>query len=496
LLRVRGIYATALTGLLDEFGYIFADLTERVRERVPSARVWRRGVAVTVKDLEDRKGVVVVGDPELVPQVAYAIAAAAPGSLVVYLEEGPYTTFLVRVRERVQDGLYAVELPGARRALLTSRRQLREGELVPGHVVRPDEENPLLAQGIALTGTYTRLVEGGRHSVSEHFRDVSLAAEMLVMAQMAAPEGWGVRIRSAAQNAPLLEVMTEIKELSERAISLRKVAEGLENPVLLAQGESIAFVHLPPDAAVRLDSIRRRYSATAPLHHLIKSSGVKQLSNHVDRVELEGTAALSEMAKLYAGLFKMVLRSGRVRLVHRKLPSGEFSWLADASITPQGFILLSRTVRSEGVYDGLDVPKTPGDRILSFTWPLARAIAHFYFSREEEIKGVYVNVNTPLEVASVGCPLLKYIDLAVDVVKTGDEVRVVDREKFELLVSKGILLERDAKNYICLVERITGALSSFEAPVEVATRLLESQDDCFAGEPLEEYKNEVLRFTV
>jgi len=494
LLRVRGIYATALTGLLDDFGFTFADLTEKVRGRVPSARIRGRGVVATVKDLEDRKGVVIIGDPEFVPQVAYAIAVSVPGSLTLYLEEGPYTTFLVRVIERLQDGLYAVELPGARRALLSSKRQLKEGELTAGHVVRPSEENPLLAQGLALTGTYVRLIEGGRHSVSEHFKDAALAAEMLALVQMTAPEGWGVRIRSAAQNAPVLEVISEIKELSERAASLRRTMREMSSPALLARGESIAFVHFPPDAAARLDSIRSRYSATAPLHHLIKSTGVKQLSDHVDEVELEGTAGLPEMAKLYAELFRKVLEGGRVRLVHKKLPSGEFSWQADASLAPRGVILLSRTVRSEGVYDGLEIPKTPGDRILSFTWPLARVIAHFYFSREEEVKGVYVNVNTPLEVACGEYLFLRYIDLAIDVVRAGDGTRIVDREKFESLVNRGVLLKRDSERYLCLVEKVVEALSSFEAPVEVAARLLEVQDECFAGEPVERYKREVLRF--
>jgi len=492
LLRVRGIYATALTGLLDDFGYTFADLTEKVRERVPCVRVQGR-VAVTVKDLEDRKGVVVVGDPALVPRVAYAIAVAVPGSMTVYLEEGPYTTFLVRVVERLQEGLYVVELPGARRALLSSKKQLKEGELTAGHVVRPDEENPLLAHGIALTGTYVRLVEGSRHGVSEHFRDAALAAEMLAMAQITAPEGWGVRIRSAAQSATLLEVASEIKELSQRAETLRRVAREMSSPALLAQGESIAFVHFSSDAAARLDSIRNRYSATAPLHHLLKSTGVKLLSDYVDKVELEGTATLPEMAKLYAELFRKVLESGRARLEHKKLPAGGFSWQADASLAPRGIILLSRVVRSEGVYDGLEVPKTPGDRILSFTWPLARVIAHFYFSREEEVKGVYVNVNTPLEVVYGEHPFLRYIDLVVDVVRVGSDIRVVDREKFEYLVSRGVLLRRDAEGYLCLVKKVVDVLSSVEAPIEAAGGLLEAQDECFAEEPVEEYKNEVLR---
>jgi len=316
---------------------------------------------------------------------------------------------------------------------------------------------------------------------------------MLFFKQKTAYERWGVRIRSAAQSAILLEVALEIKELSQRAETLRRVAREMSSPALLAQGESIAFVHFSPDAAARLDSIRNRYSATAPLHHLLKSTGVKLLSDYVDKVELEGTATLPEMAKLYAELFRKVLESGRARLEHKKLPAGEFSWQADASLAPRGVILLSRVVRSEGVYDGLEVPKTPGDRILSFTWPLARVIAHFYFSREEEVKGVYVNVNTPLEVVYGEHPFLRYIDLAVDVVRVGSDIRVVDREKFEYLVSRGVLLRRDAEGYLCLVKKVVDVLSSVEAPIEAAGGLLEAQDECFAEEPVEEYKNEVLR---
>ena len=492
MIRVRGIYSTALAGLLDEFGYPFSDITEKIRERVSHARLVGGAAAVTVKDLEDRKGVVVVGDGEAVKLVAYSIAAALTDVLVSYIPMGPYTSVVARVIERSSGSTYVVELPGGGKGLLEARRELREGDLIRAHIVRPDPEKPLLREGLAVVGSYARLIEYAVHGVSEHIRDYERAAELLSMAQMVVPEGWGVRFRSSAGTAQLMNVIEELRSLVERAKSLRDTSTEVSAPTLLASGEAIAFLLFSPATALRLDSVRDRYFRTAPFHHLLKSLGDKRLSDFVDKVEAEGSWNREVLLDVLAEQLKRNLVKGQVVLIHRK-PRGEgYSWFADASVSADGFLLLSRSVKSEGVYDGLGVSKEPGDRILSVCWPFSRVIAHFYFGGGGRLKGVYVNVNSPLDFALAPRPAFIYVDLHLDVVRVGDEIRLIDEDKFRALVEEGVLLRRDAALYECLAMGVSKALRESDEPLELAQQLLNVQSKCFERDPIESFKLAVM----
>ncbi|MEM0257382.1 MAG: DUF402 domain-containing protein [Thermofilum sp.] len=486
MLRVRGIYSTSLVGLLDELGFTFSDITEKVKERIGHARSSKEPVAVTVKDLEDHKGIVVVGDSETVRLVAYGLAAVIPESFVVYVESGPYTSMAVRVLERVGEGLYRVELPSGKKGLLRTRRPVDAGMITVAYVVRPDPAEPFLSEGLAVVGRYARLVEQEKHSVSEHIWDQGRAAELLSLAQMLVPEGWGVKFRSSAGKAPLVEVMSEVKHLIERVAELKRKASKLEEPSHLASGEAIAFVHFSPTASVVLDRVRSRYFTTIPLHHLLKSTGSREVSERVDKLEAEGGCDKNTSFMLYADQLNRVLQAGTVTLVHRKLLGKHHTWVASATVSAEGFLLLSRSVRTEGVYDGVGIPKNVGDSILSVTWPLSRTVAHFYFDSKGKHKGAYININTPLDFFVEPRPTLTYIDLQVDVVRVNDKVRVIDEDEFQMLVSEGVIFERDASRYRCLARESANILARTTEPTDVAWALLEAQGKCFKGESVEE----------
>lgn len=492
MIRVRGIYTTSLVGLLSELGFAFSDITEKIRERVRDARSIGGPVAVTVKDLEDRKGVTVIGESELVRLVAYSIAAVIPESFVVYIDEGPYTSMTVRVLEKLNSNLYKAELPDGRIGVLKTLRPVGSGEIVSAHVVRPDPTEPFLREGIAVVGKYARLIEREKHGVSEHIRDYERAGELLSAAQMLSTEGWGVRFRSSAANAPLIEVMSEVRSLVEKGVELKGRASKSEKPSLISRGEAIAFVHFSLAALAALDSVRNRYYPTIPLHHLIKSTGLQELCDRVDEIESKNVSDLSSLLPFYAEVFHRVLRPGTLVLEHRKLRGRQYTWTANAAISKEGFILLSRSVHAEGVYDGIGIPKNAGDSILSVTSLFSRTLAHFYFDSNGELKGAYVNINTPLDFVLYPRPKLTYIDLCVDVVRVADEVRIIDEQEFRSLVTDGAILERDAASYDCLAREAASILGSFSTPAEVAHALQEAQGKCFKRDRVEELRVTIL----
>ena len=105
-------------------------------------------------------------------------------------------------------------------------------------------------------------------------------------------------------------------------------------------------------------------------------------------------------------------------------------------------LTLKRSVRSPGVYDGLEIRKEPGDTIETVVDTSKWTIIHRYYSQTGELKGVYVNINTPPEIVP---SRIRYLDLSVDVIKRpGEPPRIIDLEEFAEAVKNGTITARAA----------------------------------------------------
>ncbi|MEZ0345059.1 MAG: DUF402 domain-containing protein [Infirmifilum sp.] len=447
MIRLRGIYATALAGLLTDAGYAFSDLSNKIQARIPYARVSGSGAKVTIKDLEHQKGIVIVGESSSVLHVYSLIASVVGSECSIVIKDGPYTSYRARVAERFREG-YLVDLPGGRRGFMRSSKTHSIGDAVNAHVIRPDIFSPVLEEGVAISGDYVRVIEGAKHSVSEHIRDPELILELLSLASNYAPEGWGVRFRSSIRSAGVLSALEEMKKLLGEAVSIKRRAERVSEPAVLMEGESIAFVYFSPTLFARLDELRRKNHPTVPGHHLIKSLGNESLSAEVDAIEEGVEGGAKDLTELYVNKLQELLSRGVVRVFHEKPFGRGYSWSASVTEGINGFLRLERKIETEGVYDGLNVPKMPGDRIVSLTFPLSRFIVHLYFTSSYSLKGVYVNLNTPLDF-TLSKPGLWYLDVALDVVWVPGEggARTVDHAEFEILSASGLYPNRRLELY-------------------------------------------------
>jgi len=114
--------------------------------------------------------------------------------------------------------------------------------------------------------------------------------------------------------------------------------------------------------------------------------------------------------------------------------------LVEAFDPDEASIRFRRVFRRPGVYDGLKTPKDPDDYAITEArldeW-------HFktqYFSRDGEIKGTYINLNTPIELYPYA---IRYIDLEADVCVWPDgRVETLDVEKLEEALTKGLVTEK------------------------------------------------------
>ncbi|RLF05646.1 MAG: hypothetical protein DRK00_03860 [Thermoprotei archaeon] len=450
--RVRGIYATAITRLLLDNGIPVVDASDQIIERFGD-EVYEGGVAlVTVKDRDDRRGLVIVGAKPLVNDVLEALRKALPLSPLVVMPAELYATYLCRV---IGGGM--VELPGGVKGQLEGGGV--KGELVVAHVVRFRGLTPVLRRGVMVVGEYARLVEGARHSVSEHIRGAERAM-LLTLAMRAGLEGWGVRWRSSARRAEMSELLEELHALRRKAERVKESAGALSSPEKLSEGEVLAFIPLALEDKVRLDRVRGRQVSTLKYHHLFKACG-ERYSPLVDL--LESFCECCDVNCLSKRLLRSIiadLRRPLLTVLHEKPGEGVIRIEGKAtllSLDPPIF-KLERRIRGGGTYDGLGLPKEEGDRAVSLVTPFSHVLPHLYFDREGKLKGVYVNVNTPIE----PCPpsSVWYIDVYVDVVWTQEGgVKIVDINKLRGAGERGVLSPAAVKKFEELAAQVADKLA-------------------------------------
>jgi hypothetical protein len=458
--RVKGIYSTALTELLVENGVTVVDASPQLKARFGDS-VSSRGVALaTIKDREDRRGVVILGRKDVVERITTIFRNALQLSPIAVMPGELYATYVCRVV-----GERTVELPDGSIGLLEG--EARVGELVPAHIVSFREGRPVLKKGVAVVGTYARLVEGQLHGVSEHIRGPQRTT-LLSLAEKTGLEGWGVRWRSSARWAKLSELNAELQKLKGLAEKAREAARTLDHPAKITDGEILVFVPFALDDKRLLDHVRARRMATVPYHHLAKACG-ERFSALVDALEGFSERRTDEqLSNRVLEILESEVKGERLRIFH-ETPGGKVVEIEGAAEVASGkplIVKLQRKISGKGVYDGLGLAKEEGDTAISVIVLGSYVLPHAYFSAAGELKGLYVNVNTPVE----PCPpsAVWYVDAYVDVVWSREQgLRIVDLEEL-----------RDSRVFS------NSAISKFEAIAQEVFRILKDNERILATEPL------------
>ena len=213
-----------------------------------------------------------------------------------------------------------------------------------------------------------------------------------------------------------------------------------------------------------LDEVRSSVTPTVPRHHMLKIISPEL----VDEAEGSGVDLEAEGVRLLGELVYGRIRVGSRMYIEHVKPSGftvrlwgvvrEFN---QASCT----ITLERRFMGGGFYDGLGVRKEWGDWCVTLVREGCWTLVHSYYSASGELKGEFYNVNTPVEIYPRTC---RYVDLEVDVVRLPDgRVRVIDVEKLERAVWKGLITEPLMKKAISVAEKLKEVLVKGAEPLEV-----------------------------
>ncbi|MBC7221954.1 DUF402 domain-containing protein [Candidatus Bipolaricaulota bacterium] len=197
----------------------------------------------------------------------------------------------------------------------------------------------------------------------------------------------------------------------------------------------------PRPAKELLDEVRAKAVPTLPGHHLLKTVDPARVD------EAEGKNEPANLPELAQGLWEELVgphyAPGKtVTVWHLKAGEPPIRQSGEVVERTKETLVLRRNFGPGGLYDGLGLPKEPGDYGL-FELPLGQWWGRrLYFRSDGTFLGEIYNVHTTPELLPEG---VRYLDLEVDIVRTSEGIRVIDEEILDKKVAEGLISEALAK---------------------------------------------------
>jgi Ribonuclease G/E len=465
--RVRGIYATALTRALLDAGHRVVQASPPIRRRF-DADLPAADHDAAIETGPDRQGVNVAGDSEAVKSVRDLLADTGIDTLV-WGDPAPVgAVFDGRVTETLGSG--AVVRLGETEGYLPFRQvdeTVDEGDAIRVQVTEAaapwDSDRHVLDTGLRVESGLATLVRG-RDGVRVAGRDDAAGRELVGITDLLdaePPDGWGLEWARDARDAEMGTLGDALADASDRATELETAAEDAGDPEpvrAVANPTAGAWVWFGRESRFALDEHRREVVATMPGHHRTKA-GTEAASAGVDFAEalcgdgLGGEFPFSVVADQFGPH-----EGEQVRIGHGK-PAGRLIVLGQGEVTDReddGTLAVEREMSGGGTYDALGTRRESGDTALTKFREGRWWYPTTYRSADGEHKGTYVNICTPVELFP---DEVRYVDLHVDVVKYPDgTVERVDDDELDEAVEAGEVSEELAEKARSVASSIERAL--------------------------------------
>jgi len=453
--RVRGIYATALTALFDEVVQASPPIQRRFGESFPL-----EPAAATVETTDDRQGVGVHGTADRAGDVVDTLrdvgrdtlawrarlprGAVFAGEVVDTLGSGALVECGgVDGEASESDALEALPSAGGDRGFLPyskTARHVEEGDRLRVQVVEPRPPwlsgRPVLDTTVRVQGELASLVRGGTAASNQ--------PELADILPADPPEGWAVEWDRAADDAGLGALGDVLDALSDRARALDDAFVDAPSPDEAAPdcywpGATTCWVWFGRESRFELDGTRRGVVPTMSGHHRIKAA-TERASAAVDFVErvCDDPGEDEDAFPFDVVTDQFGPQEGESVHVGHGKPDGRRIDLGSGEVTnrtPDGQLTVRREMSPGGTYDALGVERQAGDVAITKFQEGRWWYPTVYRSDEGETRGTYVNVCTPVEIFP---DEVRYVDLHVDVVKHGDgTVERVDDDELDDAVDAG-----------------------------------------------------------
>lgn len=385
--RIRGIYATALTYVLSK-NFKIVQQSPQIAERF-GQEIVREPADVTFKDGEDKGSLIIIGGSDdfenyLKELFPYSIVWKSPVKLYSLIEA-----------QNCKYQGYDVE-PCLERGIV---------------IKPPTDGRKIIISPPKAVSKFAMVWRGeGKTFFSEHINPED-RKRLLSISVKYNKKGYNVKWRSNAQFEK-----NNVLEKDLESLILKYENENFSN-----QGCDFYLIRLSLEDKLELDRIRRLVTPTINFHHMLKLSRPRE----VDIAE-SGDGSVSQ---LLDSLIKDYMEIEHIKIDGRRifLKPGK---VIEKRVSDDGYyLLLRREISGNGYYDGLGIRKEEGDydimEIDSSKWHEV----HNYYSKDGTLKGKYINISTPPELLD---GKIRYIDLEVDIViKNNGEKFIVDEEKLE-----------------------------------------------------------------
>lgn len=464
--RVRGIYSTALTKLLLNNNFDIAQPSTTVKERFQLEEN-NETPDVDIYDRRDRQGVRVLGKVEGVDVIKEI--------LQFQLED-----VIIRRWKVTTDGIYkglVTDSDSVTHSILidigSATGRIPEEEIADPNAQqiiarvegrRMGAKEPILTMAIKIPGKYAILIPRHQVKVSRKILDWQKRSRLSHLGKQLAPPNWGIIWRTAAAHQSDDILKSEINSLLKEGELIMKKAEEVKAPATLWEGRHFMDVEFPALSKGKLDEIRRSVAPTINGHHYYKACG-RRFSSALDMAERLLKQGVP--AEDVEGLFKQTIEPEHPRvgsvigIEHIKLDGKVFHLgkaLVEEFSHDNRTLCLSRIFEKEGVYDGLQTRKEPGDTAITEAKVGEWYFKTQYFSEHGKFKGTYINLNTPIELYPYA---IRYVDLEVDVcVWPSGKVEKLDEEELDEALKKGLVTERLVKIVREKTEQIMKSLVS------------------------------------
>ncbi|RLE53898.1 MAG: hypothetical protein DRJ26_02685 [Candidatus Methanomethylicota archaeon] len=461
--RVRGIYSTALTKLLIDEGFEIVQPSAVIEERFNfSKREVFKPLDIDIFDRDDRQGVYALCTREAWRHLASSLQKRLLDVIVRKWRPQVGGVYKGLVKHLDRSGEVAfVQIDEEIIGILYPSKPLRND--VKEILVQVERTNfgskcPVLSDKIKISGKYAILIPEERVKISRRIKDSRVRDYLRNFGLRIKPEGWGIIWRTAAATASEDELKQEINLLLEKWRKLVEMEKEASAPALLLEGLVLLNVEFPHESKRILDEIRSHVTPTIPGHHYYKAFSAN-LSSSVDMAEnlLRRGYSKDDVLNSFEQIVQMNLPcDGDVICIRHVKLSGKEVNLGRAVIEffdqSSGSIKLRRNIYGQGVYDGLEVEKHPGDYAISFAHIGSWYLKTEYFSKEGEFKGAYININTPIELYP---RQIRYVDLEIDVcVLNNGDVFVLDEDKLNRALDQGIISHKLFERVKLEVERV------------------------------------------
>lgn len=451
--RIRGIYATAMTRLCIDWGFKIVQPTRAIinRFRLTDSK---EPPDITVKDSKSREGIVIIGLRKAVEETLKKLEAKFPEAIVLKCLI-PIHSIVKGVVKGFRNNECIVEVKPSVYGVL--KGSFKIGDIVTVSIAKTSFTRSSylkLSGNLWISGKYAYLTQDSKVIVSRHIRDYNIRRELTSLGLSFKRRGWGIKWRSSAQYASIPTLMEELKNLYEKADRIIRNSENTPY-VEIAEGEYIAEIIFPSTTKIELDKIRSRVTPTVDKHHIYKSSGKigSLLVDFTEKILNEFNVEVISR-NLHEFMTELLKRRSKIKIFHIK-PSGKIINLTPGSIMEMDGerLVLKRKLAGIGKYDGLNIPKEEGDYDIMEVKLGEWVTTHNYYSKNGVLKGKYININTPPEITYKG---IKYIDLIVDIaILPNGEVKVLDLEEFNKLCSERIIPT-------CIETKVNDIINSFK----------------------------------